>query len=460
MVLLYGQRPSYLGNANKEARILPIDTNVDKYMDIMNTANNTNTSNSKKPRANTANWNLYQSISSNDLSNPRHIPPQQIYTNQLYFATPMNSSDSNHLSSEVYPIHQPNSTFYSSYNSGNNNNSNSNNTNLNQYMRNITQAPALPSSATSYYPDITRPSLFSPKINIPDNHNSGSNLATDSKLPLSRLPTMLGVNTNTPYSNSNPNVSFSSSSESSYYNTQSNANLRRCSLIYPMTPQTMISQQTGQSSPILPKNDGFYYHHPYGNGYVIDNNIKEDTNYGATKDGDINADNNGSRKANLYYDRTSKNYIFKTDKEAREGLSNNTLIKHTESGGNGNKRKKVSYVDTTSEKEDEEDDEHSGSDFEGSSCKKANKSLDNSKSKRSRNGCLTCRQRKKRCCETKPKCSECVRLNLNCRWPEPGNEHKNRSKHNQYIISNDEMHHETYGIIKVLRGVVEYKIEP
>lgn len=78
-------------------------------------------------------------------------------------------------------------------------------------------------------------------------------------------------------------------------------------------------------------------------------------------------------------------------------------------------------------------------------------------SKRSRRGCLTCRQRKKRCCETKPKCLECDRLNINCRWPIPGFERKNKSKN--FNISHDEIYHEIYGVIKVLRGVVDYKID-
>lgn len=77
------------------------------------------------------------------------------------------------------------------------------------------------------------------------------------------------------------------------------------------------------------------------------------------------------------------------------------------------------------------------------------------KSKRSRLGCLTCRHRKKRCCETKPRCTECSRLGLNCTWPIPGTERKNRSKNNR--ISHDEMYHSIYGPIKILRGVVEYK---
>ncbi|SGZ46743.1 CIC11C00000005045 [Sungouiella intermedia] len=75
--------------------------------------------------------------------------------------------------------------------------------------------------------------------------------------------------------------------------------------------------------------------------------------------------------------------------------------------------------------------------------------------KRSRMGCLTCRLRKKRCCETRPKCSECQRLRLNCNWPKPGTEHKNKPKE----VKNQEnmIDHDIYGPIKVLRGIVEYR---
>ena len=75
--------------------------------------------------------------------------------------------------------------------------------------------------------------------------------------------------------------------------------------------------------------------------------------------------------------------------------------------------------------------------------------------KRSRMGCLTCRLRKKRCCETKPKCSECLRLGLNCVWPKPGTEHKNKPK--EVKREENMIQHDIYGKIKVLRGIVEYR---
>lgn len=81
--------------------------------------------------------------------------------------------------------------------------------------------------------------------------------------------------------------------------------------------------------------------------------------------------------------------------------------------------------------------------------------LGRSLSKRSRMGCLTCRSRKKRCCETKPKCTECARLKLNCVWPKPGTEHKNKPKDAKQ--DENTIDHEVYGTIKVLRGIVEYR---
>ena len=39
--------------------------------------------------------------------------------------------------------------------------------------------------------------------------------------------------------------------------------------------------------------------------------------------------------------------------------------------------------------------------------------------KRDKSGCLTCKQRRKKCDEVKPKCADCRRLNLTCSWPSP-----------------------------------------
>lgn len=77
------------------------------------------------------------------------------------------------------------------------------------------------------------------------------------------------------------------------------------------------------------------------------------------------------------------------------------------------------------------------------------------KVKRSRMGCLACRHRKKRCCETKPRCAECSRLGLNCTWPVPGSEYRNKPKH---VRLTDEMHYDPFhGSIRILRGVVEHR---
>lgn len=50
---------------------------------------------------------------------------------------------------------------------------------------------------------------------------------------------------------------------------------------------------------------------------------------------------------------------------------------------------------------------------------------------RSRNGCFTCRKRKKRCDEGKPVCNACTRLSLECTYPIPGQERKNKKRKSQ-----------------------------
>ncbi|POS79808.1 hypothetical protein DHEL01_v201813 [Diaporthe helianthi] len=54
----------------------------------------------------------------------------------------------------------------------------------------------------------------------------------------------------------------------------------------------------------------------------------------------------------------------------------------------------------------------------------------NRSSARSRYGCLTCKRRKVKCDELRPRCSHCERLNLECKWPQsfPTNSHKRRSR--------------------------------
>lgn len=55
---------------------------------------------------------------------------------------------------------------------------------------------------------------------------------------------------------------------------------------------------------------------------------------------------------------------------------------------------------------------------------------------RSRLGCFTCRKRKKRCDEGKPVCKACKRLKLDCHYPAPGEERKNRKRKSSF---NDEI---------------------
>lgn len=108
---------------------------------------------------------------------------------------------------------------------------------------------------------------------------------------------------------------------------------------------------------------------------------------------------------------------------------------------------------------EEDDDAHSADDDSsedgGSGRTLSQRAAANKVAKRSRMGCLTCRQRKKRCCENRPKCKECSRLRLNCVWPKPGTEHKNKPKE----VKNQEnmIDHDVYGKIRVLRGIVEYR---
>ncbi|PHH89832.1 hypothetical protein CDD83_5158 [Cordyceps sp. RAO-2017] len=48
---------------------------------------------------------------------------------------------------------------------------------------------------------------------------------------------------------------------------------------------------------------------------------------------------------------------------------------------------------------------------------------------RSKTGCLTCRQRKKKCDETRPSCASCTRSALDCVWPERPDAPKPRYEH-------------------------------
>lgn len=69
------------------------------------------------------------------------------------------------------------------------------------------------------------------------------------------------------------------------------------------------------------------------------------------------------------------------------------------------------------------------------------------KHRRSRNGCLTCRKRKKRCDE-KPTCDTCERLRLPCRYPSAS-----ESRGNHKFISNMEKVHSIPEDMKTGNGV-------
>ncbi|GME84602.1 unnamed protein product [Ambrosiozyma monospora] len=84
-------------------------------------------------------------------------------------------------------------------------------------------------------------------------------------------------------------------------------------------------------------------------------------------------------------------------------------------------------------------------------------------SRRSRKGCLTCRARKRKCCETKPICSECRRLKIKCRWwsdEQKANLNKNRSrkKDKSFMKADEVMCEDLDMIVKVVRAKVEYSV--
>lgn len=324
-------------------------------------------------------------------------------------------------------------------NNNSNNNSNNNNTNNSQnYIHNSTSNLIIP---TSIQP--IRKNNFNSFSNIQFINSSNSPLY---------------------YQNLN-SVQFSiSNNNNSNNNTINNNNNGRSSVIYPLTPQTL------GPSPSINKNN------QTNSGYInyTQNNLND-----------------------YYYDIKSKTYVLKSKEEGKKGILNGTLIKANNnskndnddsshstnnskkkkrSNGNGNDEESEGVEDDQEEEDDDDEDEDEDIDnsdsnsgisetetFSNSSTTTTTKTnklsrKNKRKAKRSRGGCLTCRQRKKRCCETKPNCSECIRLNISCRWPFPGCERKNKSK-TKPRLSHDEIYHEVYGIIKVLRGVVDYKIE-
>ncbi|GMM28878.1 hypothetical protein DAMA08_015940 [Martiniozyma asiatica (nom. inval.)] len=87
--------------------------------------------------------------------------------------------------------------------------------------------------------------------------------------------------------------------------------------------------------------------------------------------------------------------------------------------------------------------------------------------KRSNSGCLTCRARRRKCDEHRPICKECARINMKCNyefnlnlnnWKRITEFETDKSEHTQKA-SHNERFIEGIGIVKVLRGKVEYKIE-
>lgn len=271
-------------------------------------------------------------------------------------------------------------------------------------------------------------------------------------------------------------------------------NTRRPSLIYPLTPQTNSSRQ-GAS----PMDTASYLHD--SNSHLKNYGVRKGASdyYGYShpqtqhsyqqqqhEQRQHRQQQQSTETMKLFYHVASRSYVYMSEREAEDGLIRKELIRHDmqknrkvtknnksnrgrrmEKRNNNEENNDDDHEEVEEDEDDDEDgDEDDDDDDDGSDNHSeategdtdVNSLAHGAKSKRSRTGCLTCRQRKKRCCETKPICAECERLSIKCRWPVPGSERKNKSK-NQPRISHDEMYHEVYGVIKVLRGVVEYKIE-
>lgn len=75
---------------------------------------------------------------------------------------------------------------------------------------------------------------------------------------------------------------------------------------------------------------------------------------------------------------------------------------------------------------------------------------------RGKNGCLTCRRRKKKCSLCKPICRECERLKLPCAWP---SEPDKQTLPSGSEVPPDWYDHPKYGMIRILRGQISYKSE-
>lgn len=77
---------------------------------------------------------------------------------------------------------------------------------------------------------------------------------------------------------------------------------------------------------------------------------------------------------------------------------------------------------------------------------------------RSRKGCLTCRARKRKCDEHNPICHECSRLGIKCVWSSDVFKRRGSTIGNTRLRL-DETFDKDFGVIKVVRGKVDYKVK-
>lgn len=120
-----------------------------------------------------------------------------------------------------------------------------------------------------------------------------------------------------------------------------------------------------------------------------------------------------------------------TLEQRKSNSSSSSSSSSPDSAGQRSSPSSFQYPDKASlerQIKDEEEDYDANDDLDANSKPKA----------RSRMGCFTCRKRKKRCDERKPVCKACVRLKLECKYPEPGQEHKNKKRKSSYDGSPDE----------------------
>ena len=326
-----------------------------------------------------------------------------------------------------------------------------------------------------------------------------------------RISTPTTYNNNNNNNNNNnfefipPNQMHTPTSSVDYQSniSDSTINSRRASLMYPPTPQTSSSVHSYKNN---------FFNNNYNNNFLnINNNNQFNTqqfNNHNQFENNVNTFNKNTINQSIitesveesisslvandgkdYYDLTEGIYVKLNDMEASNLLINKRIIpidlsessneeknvsisnitdsekqlNKRKSVDNGDNKKSVKKCKTDSfnkDSFDNDDDDEEYDDYDSNDSNDKNNEHENDvvkKNKRSRGGCLTCRKRKIRCCETKPICTECQRTKMKCRWPVPGYERKNKSRTRP--LANDEVYHEVYGRIKVLRGVVEYSVE-